>query len=118
MQFEILGTRKALLRGKAAFRVSRSRETKENLLGIVDPEEVRIQHRLHQPSDPADRIRACLRDEVAVEPIRNVQRSICAKRKEIVRRDGVGLAGALQHEELRQDGDGLEPDREGPENLY
>ncbi len=34
-----------------------------------------------------------------------------------MRRDSIGLAGALQHEELREDGDGFEPDRKGPQHL-
>lgn len=32
-------------------------------------------------------------------------------------RDRLGATGALQHEELGQDGDALEPDAEGPEHL-
>jgi len=31
--------------------------------------------------------------------------------------DGLGFAGALQQEELREDGDGFEPDAEGPEDF-
>lgn len=31
-----------------------------------------------------------------------------------MRGDGLCLAGALEHEQLREDGDRLEPDREGP----
>ncbi len=34
-----------------------------------------------------------------------------------MRRDGIGLAGTLQHEELGEDGDGFEPDGEGPQHL-
>ena len=30
---------------------------------------------------------------------------------------GFGFAGSLQHEELGEDGDGFEPDGEGPEDL-
>ena len=30
---------------------------------------------------------------------------------------GFGFAGALEHEELGEDGDGFEPDGEGPEYL-
>jgi hypothetical protein len=35
-----------------------------------------------------------------------------------VRVDRVGLARALEHEQLREDGDGLEEDGEGPEDLH
>lgn len=32
-------------------------------------------------------------------------------------RDGLGLAGALQHKQLREDGHRLEPDGKGPQDL-
>jgi len=54
---------------------------------------------------------------VAPDPVGDVQGAVGAQRGDVVDGDGVGLAGALQHEELRQDGDGLEPDAEGPEDL-
>jgi len=34
-----------------------------------------------------------------------------------VRRDCIGLAGTLQHEELGQDGDRFKPDGKGPQHL-
>ena len=34
-----------------------------------------------------------------------------------MRRDGLGLAGALEEEQLGEDGDGLEEDGEGPQEL-
>lgn len=34
-----------------------------------------------------------------------------------MRCDSLSLAGALQHEQLRQDGHSLEPDGEGPKDL-
>lgn len=55
--------------------------------------------------------------KVAVDPVGNVEGAVAAEGKEVVGGDGLGLAGALEHEELGQDGDGLEPDGKGPENL-
>lgn len=85
-------------------------------LGIIDVKKVRIQDRLHSPRHPWYGIHIPLR-EIPVQPIRDVQRPVDAEREEVVRCDGIGLAGALQHEELREDGDGLEPDGEGPQHL-
>lgn len=34
-----------------------------------------------------------------------------------MRGDGLGLAGTLEHEELGEDGDGLEEDGKGPEDF-
>jgi len=52
-----------------------------------------------------------------VYPVWYVQPTVCAKRGEVVRRDRFCFAGALEDEELREDGDGLEEDGEGPEDL-
>ena len=86
-------------------------------LGIINPKEITIQHRLHQARDPRDRVHITL-GPVPVDPVRDVQRAVQPQREQIVRRDRFGLAGPLQHEELGQDGDGFEPDAEGPEDLF
>ena len=49
-----------------------------------------------------------------VNPIWNVQSPVETQSCQIMRSDGFRLAGALKHKELRQDGDRLEPDGEGP----
>ena len=54
---------------------------------------------------------------VAVYPVGDVQSSVCAKGKEVMGSDCLCLSSPLQHEELGQDGDGLEEDGEGPEDL-
>ena len=97
---------------------STTKKTKKriNLLRIINPKEIRIQHRLHNPRHPRDLIRIPLR-EVSVEPVRDVKRAVETEREEIVCGYCFGFAGALEHEELGEDGDGFEPDGEGPEDL-
>ena len=85
-------------------------------LGIIDVEKVRIQNRLQRPRHPGDLIHIAL-CKVSVQPVGDVERPVDAEREEVVRGDGVGFAGALEHEELWEDGDGFEPDGEGPEHL-
>lgn len=86
-------------------------------LRIVYPEEIRVQHGLDQAGDPRNLIDIAF-GKVAVQPVRNVQGPVQPQRKQVVRGDGFGFAGALQHEELGQDGDGFEPDAEGPKHLF
>lgn len=85
-------------------------------LGIIDVEKVRIQDRLHSPGHPRYGIHIPL-GEISVQPIWDVQRPVDAEREQIVRCDGIGLAGPLQHEELGENGDRFEPDGEGPKHL-
>lgn len=87
-----------------------------HLLGIVDVEKVRIQNRLHSPRHPRYGIHIPLR-KIPIQPVGDIQRPVDAEREEVVRRDGIGLAGTLQHKKLGEDGDGLEPDGEGPQHL-
>lgn len=55
--------------------------------------------------------------KVPIDPIRDIERTVRAEGEQVVCCYGFGFAGALQHEELREDGDGFEPDGEGPEDL-
>ena len=68
----------------------------------VNVEEVRVQHRLHNTRNDGNRLDR-VTSEVPVDPIRDIERSVCAESEEVVRRDRLGLACSLQHEELRQD---------------
>lgn len=54
---------------------------------------------------------------VPPDPVGNVQRAVDSQRCNVVHRDSVCLARALQHEQLRQDGHALKPDAEAPEDL-
>lgn len=85
-------------------------------LGVIDPEEITIQHRLYESSQHRSLVQVSL-GHISPYPVRDVQRAVRAQRRDVVDRDCVRLAGALQHEQLRQDGDGLEPDAEGPQDL-
>ena len=54
---------------------------------------------------------------VAVHPVEEVQAAVEAEREQVVGGDGLRLARLADHEELREDGDRLEVDGEGPEDL-
>ena len=85
---------------------------------VVHVEEVAVENRLDQTGGNGDPVRLVRGlGEVAVDPVGDVQRPVAAQREQVVRRDGLGLSGALQHEELRQDGHRLQPDGEGPHDL-
>lgn len=55
--------------------------------------------------------------DIPPNPVRDVQRPVGAQRKQVVGGDRLRAAGALKHEQLRQDRDALEPDAEGPQHL-
>lgn len=88
-------------------------------LGIVNPEEITIQHRLDQTGNNRDIISliALTLSRPPPDPVGDIERPVQSQRKEVVRGNRLGLAGALEHEQLREDGDRLEPDAEGPEDL-
>lgn len=55
--------------------------------------------------------------KVAVDPVWNIECSVKTQREEVMRGDGICLAGALQHEQLRENSNRLEPDGKRPQNL-
>lgn len=79
-----------------------------NVLGIVDPEKVRVENRLNRAGEPRDRVDVTLR-KVSIQPIRYVQRPVKPQRKQIVRRNRFGFARSLQHEQLGKNRDGFQP---------
>lgn len=83
-------------------------EWDRDVLGVVDVEEVRVEYRLDETGNDRDGIEPAL-SEVTVQPVRDVEGSVCAKREKVVCRDRLGLACSLQHEELWQNGDGFQP---------
>lgn len=86
---------------------------------VVDPEEVAVEDGLDEAGDdgdPVDLVVGAL-GEVAPDPVGDVEGAVEAQGEQVVGGDDLGLAGALQHEELRQDGHRLEPDGEGPRHL-
>lgn len=90
-----------------------------DLLGIVDVEEVGVQNCLDDACNNGNWVvEAWHIKEVAVDPVGNVQRPVCAEREQIVGCDCLCLAGSLQHKELWEDGDRFKPNGECPEDLY
>ena len=87
-------------------------------------EKVGIQDSLHnarRDGDGIQRARDEARERVALKvpvyPVWDVERAVQAQREEVVRSDGLGLACPAQHEQLRQNGNALEEDGEGPEHF-
>lgn len=69
------------------------------------------------PSDPNDPVRIAWLGGEAVDPVEEVEGAVAAQGEDVVRGEGLHLAGALEEEELRQDGQRLEVDGEGPQDL-
>ena len=91
---------------------------RDHLLRVVNVEEIRVQHRLHNTREHSNRIKERRRlHKIPIQPIRNIQRAIDPQRKQIMRRNRLRLARPLQHKQLRQDRHALQPDTEGPQDL-
>jgi hypothetical protein len=94
------------------------RPCRGNSLCVVDVEEVRVKNGLNDTGNHCNWVVETRHiEEVTVNPVGDVQSSVRAKRKEIVGCDCFRFTCSLQHEELREDSDRLEPDGECPENL-
>ena len=77
-----------------------------DVLGVVNVEEIRVQDRLDDAGNHRDRVVELGHlEEVAVDPVGDVQRPVRTQREQVVCRDRFRLAGSLQHEELGQNGD-------------
>lgn len=87
-----------------------------DVLLVVDIEEVTVEDSLEQTRDPSDPVSVALGD-VAVDPVEEVEASVGAECKQVVGGDGLCLACALQHEQLGQNRNGLEPNRKRPKYL-
>lgn len=79
-----------------------------SVLGIVNPEKVRVENRLDRAGDPRDRVDIVL-CKISIQPIGYVQRPVKPQCEQIVRRDRFGFARSLQHEQLRENGNGFQP---------
>ncbi|GMF15745.1 unnamed protein product [Phytophthora fragariaefolia] len=82
-------------------------------------EEVDVERRLyhagdeHEPNEVVGRLGGC-----AVDPIEHVAAAVGSEQHDVVAGEVLHLSVALQQDELRDDGDGLEVDGEGPEDLH
>lgn len=101
---------------KSAFRLLAGMGSEADLLGVIHPEEVRIQNGLYDTCHDGDGIEMAL-GKVPIDPVGDVQGPVDAQREQIVRCDGLCLASPLQHEQLRQDRHTFQPDGECPQHF-
>lgn len=90
------------------------------LLVVIDVEKVRVKQGLNNACNNRDRLEGSLEgsfSEIPVDPVRNVKRSVHSQGEQVVCSNRVCFSGALQHEQLRQDRNGFQPNRERPKNL-
>ena len=83
----------------------------------VKIEEVAVEDGLDTPGNDGDDVVEPL-DVVSVDPVQDVEAAVGAESEEIVAGDGLSLASLADHEELGEDGDALQVDGEGPEDLH
>lgn len=80
-------------------------------------EKVGVETSLNDARDPTDPIAVARLDNETPDPVQNVETAIGAERDDVGGVHGLDLASALNEEELGENGDGLEVDGEGPEEL-
>lgn len=85
--------------------------------GYVQVEEVTIEDRLNGTGKDNDQVVVAL-NEVAIQPVQQVQSPITAQRKQIVAGDALGFARLRDEEQLRQNRHRLQVNRECPQNLW
>ena len=86
-------------------------------LGDVQVEEIAVEDCLDTAGHDGNHVVEGL-GVVAVDPVENVEAAVGAEGKEVVAGDALGLPGLGHHEQLGQDGDGLQVDRERPEDFH
>ena len=86
-------------------------------LGDVEVEEVAVQDRLDTAGHNGDHVveGLCV---VAVDPVENVEAAVGTEGEEVVAGDALSLPGLGHHEQLWQDGHGLQGDRKRPEDFH
>lgn len=82
----------------------------------VKVEEVTVENGLYDSRHHSDLVEEAL-GVVAPQPVGDVESSVEAEEEQVVGGDGLRLARLGDHEELRQDGNGLQEDGEGPQDL-
>lgn len=87
-------------------------------LVVVNVEKVAVENRLDNSGDNGNPIHLMLGlGDVAVDPVGDIEGAVDSESEQIVGRDGLGLARALQHKQLRENGHRLEPNGKGPQDL-
>lgn len=90
------------------------------LLVVVDVEKVRIQQGLDNASNDRNGLDRPLEGgfgEISIHPVGDIESPVQSQGEEVMRGNGVCFSGPLQHEQLRQDRDRLEPNGKGPKDL-
>lgn len=95
----------------------RRKRLNEYALGVVDPEEVGVEHGLDDTSDHGDGVPVVILGEESPDPVGNVKRSVSTQREQVVRCNSLCFTCPLQHEQLGKDGNRFQPDGERPEHL-
>ena len=86
-------------------------------LGNVEIEEVAVEHSLdHSGHDGDDVVEGLV--VVAEDPVDDVEAAVTAEGEQVVAGDRLGLPRLGDHEQLGQDGDALQVDGEGPQDLH
>lgn len=84
-------------------------------LVVINVEKVAVQNGLDDAGDNGDPVNLMLGlGDVAVDPVGNIKGAVDSESEQVVGRDGLGLARALQHEQLRENGHGFQPNGKGP----
>lgn len=87
-------------------------------LVVINVEKVAVENRLDNTGDNGNPIHLMLGlGDVAVDPVGDVEGAVDSESEQIVGGDGLGLARALQHKQLRENGHSLQPNGKGPQNL-
>ena len=86
-------------------------------LGDVKIEEVAVEDSLDAAGDDGDDVIEAL-EVVAVDPVKDVEAAVGAEGEQVVAGDRLGLPSLGDHEQLGQDGDALQVDGEGPQDLH
>ena len=93
--------------------LARDASIRGRLLVVIDVEKVRIKQGLDDSCQDGNRLERTLKrslGEVSEHPIGNVEGPVETQSKQVVRGDRIRLSGPLEHEQLRQNGNRLQPD--------
>jgi len=83
----------------------------------VEIEKVAIEDGLDTAREDSNQVEEPL-EVISVTPVEDVERPVCPEGEKVMGGDGFGLSGLANHEQLGEDGDGLQVDGKGPQNLH
>lgn len=82
----------------------------------VEIKEITVQDCLNDACHDGDHVEEAFEVE-APDPVDEIQGAIEAEEEQVVCGDGLGFSGLADHEQLREDGHGLQVDGERPHDL-